>query len=162
MDKLMNPQLELDQFTDQFNSCVIATKTKNQMPYTSYAPFVKFEHNYYLLISKIARHYENFMQEGVASLLFIEDEKTAQSIFFRKRLSFLVDATLPIEDEVIKKEFVKVFGSTAQMLLGMDFVIVKCMVLEGTMILGPGMAYEIDDMQNIKGHIRPKQGHKKS
>lgn len=162
MDKLMNPQLELDQFTDQFNSCVIATKTKNQMPYTSYAPFVKFEHNYYLLISKIARHYENFMQEGVASLLFIEDEKTAQSIFFRKRLSFLVDATLPIEDEVIKKEFVKVFGSTALMLLGMDFVIVKCMVLEGTMILGPGMAYEIDDMQNIKGHIRPKQGHKKS
>ena len=36
------------------------------------------------------------------------------------------------------------------MLLGMDFVIVKCVVREGMMILGPGMAYEIDHNQKNK------------
>lgn len=30
------------------------------------------------------------------------------------------------------------------------------------MILGPGMAYEIDHNQKIKEQIRPSQGHKKS
>lgn len=162
MDNMMNPELELNQFTNQFNSCVIATKTKVEMPYTSYAPFIKLDNDYYLIISKIAKHYENFMHEHIANLMFIEDEKTAKSIFFRKRLSFLVDIKLPIEDDQVKKEFVRVFGSTVQMLLGMDFVIVKCVVREGMMILGPGMAYEIDHNQKIKEQIRPSQGHKKS
>lgn len=161
MNKELNAQYELDQFTHNFQSCVIATKTENQMPYTSYAPFIKFENSYYIIISKIAKHYENFVNEGIANILFIEDEKDAQNIFFRKRLSYLVDVVLPIDNDHVKTEFTKVFGNMINMLLGMDFLIVKCIVKEGIMILGPGMAYEVDENQKIKILKRPENGHRK-
>ena len=100
-------QLELDQFTNQFKSLMIASLTKDHMPYTSYAPFIKYEQSYYFIISKIAKHYENLMHHSKASIMFIEDESNASHIFFRKRLSYLID-TIIIESNKYLKIYLKI------------------------------------------------------
>src|SRR5690554_4338498 len=116
-------QLELDQFTDQFKSLMIASLTKDLMPYTSYAPFIKYEQSYYFIISKIAKHYENLMHHSKASIMFIEDESNASHIFFRKRLSYLIDTSIIESNRNVKQTFIDVFGHFINQLFSMDFVI---------------------------------------
>jgi hypothetical protein len=41
----------------------------------------------------------------------------------------------------------------------MDFIMVKANIKEGQFIIGPGMAYEVDQNQIIKEQIKPSQGH---
>lgn len=154
-------QLQLNTFTTPFKSVIIATKTIEEMPYTSYAPFVKYEGDYYFLISKIAKHFENLSHCSNASIMFIEDETKANNIFFRKRLSYAIKTILNIKDEAIESVFFDKFGDMATMLFKMDFLVVKCQILNGNMILGPGQAYDIDETQRIVNQITNPKGHAK-
>jgi hypothetical protein len=154
-------QEQLNSFTSNFLSVVISTITKEQKPYTSYAPFVFHDGQYYFLISMIAKHYENLKADQNASIMFIEDETQTTNIFFRKRLSYAVSTILDVKDGLVKNEFVKRFGDMASMLFKMDFLIVKCDINNGRFVIGPGQAYDIDENRQIISQVTNPKGHSK-
>ncbi len=162
MDDSKKIERALNTFTDDFKSCIISTLTHKKVPFTSYAPFVKYNNDYYIIISKIARHYENMKSEPNASIMFIEDEQSAQHIFFRKRLSYQVEMKLNINSKSVIQKFQNAFGNVIEQLLKLDFMIVKCIIKEGYMILGPGKAYHIDENQKLAEHIKPDKGHQRN
>ena len=162
MNKDINEiQIQLNNFTQDFSSLVISSLTNKNLPYTSYAPYIKYNNEFYFIISKIAKHYENLSTQPIASIMFIEDESKASNIFFRKRLTYAISATLEIQDEAVKNEFVKEFGDMVNMLFKMDFLIVKCNLVNGLIVVGPGQAYDIDESQHIIGQVRNPKGHGK-
>lgn len=143
----------VDTFDQSFQSMVIASLTSTDEPYSSYAPFVCVEGRYYLLISKIARHYQNLLYKNVASVLMIEDEQSASNIWFRKRLSFLVKVDIDVKNPLVKETFIKRFGKMAEQLFTMDFIMLECHVQEGNIILGPGKAYHLDKNKKVINRI---------
>lgn len=102
-------------------SLFLATQTNKLFPYASYAPFIKEGGDYYIIISKIAKHYGNLKQSPQASIMLIEDENKATNIFFRKRVSYAVKTTLGIQEKNIEEAFIKKFGAFAATLFKMDF-----------------------------------------
>lgn len=152
-------QDQLNIFSNDYLSVVIATLTFEQKPYTSYAPYVFENQHYYFLISKIAKHYTNLVNNSNASIMFIEDESKTPNIFFRKRLSYAVSTELDIKDDSVKEAFVNRFGDMANMLFKMDFVIVKCIIENGRLIIGPGQAYDIDSNMKVVEQVTSFKGH---
>ncbi len=154
----------LNTFHLSYKSVILATKTPQNEPYTSYAPFVKIGNDIYLLISKIAQHFGNLIIHPDASIMMIEDENQTKNIFFRKRLSYLVETTLDVQFEKAKQAFIDTFGDFAAQLFTMDFIMVKCVIQEGTMIVGPGQAYRINDKNMIEKQMtgRGNNGHGQS
>lgn len=156
-------QEELDVFPQGFKSLMISSKTKDGEPFSSYAPFVKVDDTFYFIISKMASHYQNIINYPVISILFLEDEAASKHIFFRKRLSYLVETSITNKKEVKDAMFEK-FGEFVHMLFKMDFVIVSCKIKKGSFVIGAGKAYVIDEHQKVlkqmtgnnKGH-----GHRK-
>jgi putative heme iron utilization protein len=148
MAEFLKVQDSLNSFTDTFKSLVIASKTKNDEPFSSYAPFVKYEGKYYFIMSKIAKHYENISEHDLISILFLEDESMASNVFFRKRLSYLTKTSFT-NSEYVKNAFLTKFGEFVNMLFKMDFVIVECSLIKGSFVIGAGKAYEIDENQKI-------------
>lgn len=155
-------QEQLNMFTNDYQSVVIATLTEKQKPYTSYAPYVYVGRHYYFLISKIAKHYSNLVGNPNASIMFIEDESKTPNIFFRKRLSYAISTNLDIKDKAIQEAFVNRFGDMANMLFKMDFVIVKCFIENGRLVVGPGQAYDIDSNMNVIEHLTSAKGHSRN
>ena len=50
---------KIDEFRQEFKSCVLSTLDKDGLPMASYAPIIFFDGKYYIYISAIAEHYEN-------------------------------------------------------------------------------------------------------
>lgn len=141
-------QEKLDAFTAPFQSVVLSTLTSDQQPFASYVPFVRYDHHYYLILSKAAKHYLNMLSHPDISIMFIEDEKDAANVFFRKRLSYLVHTTFDVDAET-KDAFVHKFGEFVNRLFLMDFVMARCDIISGHFIIGPGQAYQINDQEQI-------------
>jgi putative heme iron utilization protein len=146
-------QTKLNSFSSDFSTFIIATKTIDDKPHTSYAPFVYYDHHYYILISKIAEHYKNLKNNQKASIMLLTDESKSMNIFFRKRLSYAVSTILDVKDEMVKNEFVKRFGDMANTVFKLDFLIVKCIIDHGIFSLGPGQTFAVDKDQKIVKQI---------
>ncbi len=157
MSQLDAIQASLNTFTKTFQSLVISSITKDGKPYASYAPFVHVDGTYYILISKIAKHYQNILNHPQISILFIEDESKAEHIFFRKRLSYVINTQFE-EKEVIKEAFIHRFGDFVKRLFLMDFVMIKCHIVNGHYIIGPGQAYMIDQHQQVLTTMKGANG----
>jgi hypothetical protein len=124
-------------------SVVLTTIDDEGKPYASYAPFGVYQGNYYLIISNMAKHTKYLRQRPTAGLLWIEDESTAQSVFFRKRLYLETKVTLDIEDPLVLKTMIDRLGDPVKSFLLMDFTIVKCEAIQGQLVLGPGQAFDV-------------------
>lgn len=157
MSDMKEIQEKLHHFSHHFKSVVLASMTNEDLPYTSYVPFIKHENHYYLIMSKAAKHYQNISLHHEISIMFIEDEKEAENIFFRKRLSYAVSVTFDV-DPLVKDGFVKKFGEFVNRLFLMDFVMAKCVIKEGQFIIGPGKAYLVDEHENILSNMTGNQG----
>ncbi|HOI84932.1 MAG TPA: pyridoxamine 5'-phosphate oxidase family protein [Acholeplasmataceae bacterium] len=151
----------LDHFTEGFKSVSIASLTQEGTPYISYAPFVKYENNYYIIISKMAKHYHNLRENPDASIMLIEDEHQASSIFFRKRLSYEVVARFEESTPKVIEAFKERHGHMIDQLLTLDFFIVNLKVKKGLLVLGPGKAFMVDDCEHIIDQAGRGQGHQK-
>jgi putative heme iron utilization protein len=148
-------------FSDGFLSVSIASLTPEGTPYISYAPFVKFENHYYIIISQMAKHYHNLKEHQDASIMFLEDESKAQSIFFRKRLSYEVDAVFEDTNIEVIEAFKQRHGHMIDQLLTLDFVIVRLKIKKGLLVLGAGRAYVINSDEKIIDQAGRGQGHQK-
>ncbi len=151
----------LEHFTEGFQSLTIASLTHEKTPYISYAPFVKYENEYYIIISQMAKHYHNLKENDDASIMFLEDESKAQSIFFRKRLSYEVNVIFgEVSSEVIEA-FKQRHGHMIDQLLTLDFVIVKMKIKKGLLVLGAGRAYVVNENEQIVDQAGRGQGHQR-
>jgi len=159
INEFLKIQEELDVFPQGFKSLMIASKTKNDEPFSSYAPFVKVDDTFYFIISKMAAHYQNIINYPTISILLLEDETASKHIFFRKRLSYLVETSITDKNEIKDAMFEK-FGEFVHMLFKMDFVMVSCKIKQGSFVIGAGKAYKIDEHQKIVRQMTGNgQGH---
>lgn len=151
----------LDHFSEGFQSVSIASLTHEGTPYISYAPFVKHNHHYYIIISQMAKHYHNLKEHPEASIMFLEDESKAQSIFFRKRLSYEVNVIFEDASPEVIEALKQRHGHMIDQLLTLDFVILKLQIKKGLLVLGAGRAYVIDDQEHIVDQAGRGQGHQR-
>lgn len=85
---------EIQEFRDSRKTLQLATVDKDGKPHSSYAPFAFSDKGYYILISDIAAHGRNLKEVKSVSIMMIEDEAQARTIFARRRLSFDTQAEL--------------------------------------------------------------------
>ncbi|QMS84608.1 pyridoxamine 5'-phosphate oxidase family protein [Candidatus Xianfuyuplasma coldseepsis] len=155
---LENIQLLLEQFPSLFQSVTIASIKDQKTPYSSYAPFVMANSTIYILISTIAQHYKNIVDNPTINIMMIEDEKSTKNIFFRRRLSYLTSCQ-KVDDKHIADLFIDKFGEMAELLFSMDFVMMECTIINGNFIVGPGQAYHIDQENQVHKQMTGTGGH---
>lgn len=147
--ELSSVQQILNTFPATFKSMVLATVNDQHQPLSSYAPFVKKDNEFYILISRTAPHYANLINHPHASVQLLQDEKEANSVFFRQRLNYTVEATLvPTEPSLIEL-FKQVHGEMVSMLVQLDFSFFRLQVNEGLIVLGPGQAFVVDATNTV-------------
>ena len=71
-----NKTTTLDDFLAPLQSLIISSLDKNNNPFSSYAPFVKYNNKYYTYLSLMAKHSENLTKNEKSSIFFCEDEKS--------------------------------------------------------------------------------------
>lgn len=79
---------EYEVFPDAFTSLLLATCDGAGQPTASYAPYLRDGIDFYVYVSELAAHTRNLKEQGKASVLFIEDEAQAKTVFARKRVTF--------------------------------------------------------------------------
>ncbi len=144
-------------------SVTLATIDAEGHPFSSYAPFVRYEHEYYIFISQIAKHAANLLGHPKASLFFIEDESKCENIFARKRVSLLCDAEVvaretPLFERVIASFEKRFDGEMVKTLCSMqDFTLFKLRPLQGEAVFGFGKAYDVGGV-HCETLLERKQG----
>jgi putative heme iron utilization protein len=114
-----------------------------------YAPFIKYNHKYYVYLSLMAKHSKNLTQNKIASIFFSEDEKDCSNIFAKKRVSIQcnvkrLEQNTQNETEVLD-EFRTKFGTEMiDMLYKMqDFYLFEFTPFYGEAVFGFGKAYNL-------------------
>lgn len=126
-------------------SLIISSIDKDNNPAISYAPFVMIDDKIYVYLSKVAEHYYNLRDNKKCSVMLIEDENVAKTIFARARLSFNCEAKMLEEatEEVFSK-FDEVHDAKMMaMFKNMDFDMFELNIKVGRLVKGFGQAFEI-------------------
>ena len=149
-------------FISQFKSVAIGTIDENGLSFSSYAPFVYYDHKFYIFISDVAKHAANIKRTPKESLLFIEDESKTEQIFARKRISLQCSSNIVLREEERFEEVMDIFKSKfsedmVSMLIGMqDFNLYELSTDYGEATFGFGEAYNIGG-ENMEKLV-PRQG----
>ena len=160
---------QFDDLMSSFQSIEIATIDEQNIPEVSYSPSLTDESNsFYVYVSELSKHTKNFLDKKIASIMIIEDESVAKTIFARKRLTFRCDShEIPRDtskwDEIMIK-FEEKFGPTMKQLKTMtDFHLIELKPDNGRLVYGFGKAFDIvgekmDEITHVKGFNN--RGHK--
>ncbi|HSQ87876.1 pyridoxamine 5'-phosphate oxidase family protein [Romboutsia sp.] len=140
MDNLMKNQKTL----------MISSNDKDNNLNISCAAYVYKKNKIYIYISKIAKHYDNLLINPKISVMIIEDEKDAKTVFDRKRISLKCIAN-KIEHE--SKDIFKLFDEShgakmMKILKTMDFDIFELEILNGRFIAGFSKVFDIYIKEN--------------
>ncbi|TEW54163.1 heme utilization protein HutZ [Psychromonas sp. RZ22] len=154
---------EIQEFKENIKTLQLATVNADGKPNVSYAPFVYTEDGYYVLISEIARHTQNILVNPSVSLMLIEDESTAKSLYARTRLTF--DATgvvVPRQTEKWAKLIVLMqqrLGDTVNGLSQLaDFKLIHLQPEQGLFVKGFGKAYQVSS-DELVDFVHLEKGH---
>jgi len=162
---------EIEAFKQSSQTLMLASTNAEHQPNVSYAPFALTNDGFYILISDIAKHGQNLKQQPGLSVMLIQDEQQAKSIFARKRLTFDVQATpIPREDTEFaagRAALVERFGEMAESLASLlDFNMYKLTPSRGLFVKGFGQAFQLSGTGLTEvnwmtgngghGHVRPK------
>ncbi|ELV8803427.1 heme utilization protein HutZ [Vibrio vulnificus] len=156
---------EIKEFRQERQTLQLATVDADGRPNVSYAPFVQNQEGYFVLISKIARHARNLLENPQVSLMMIEDEEGAKQLFARKRLTFDAVASVIERDtqlwyQVItqmEERFGEIVSGLSQL---EDFVLFNLKAERGLFVKGFGQAYQVsgDDLVDF---VHLQEGHRK-
>lgn len=130
-----------------------------------YAPFVQNQEGYFVLISKIARHARNLLENPHVSLMMIEDEESAKQLFARKRLTFdAVAKVVERDSELWHQVIAQMEARFGEIVSGLsqleDFVLFNLKAEQGLFVKGFGQAYQVsgDDLVDF---VHLQEGHRK-
>ena len=139
----------LNEFLETLKSLTISSLDGNGNPFSSYAPFVKYKHKYYVYLSLMAKHSTNLTQNKIASIFFCEDEKDCSNIFAKKRVSIQCDVKRleqnTNQETLVLDEFRTKFGSEMVDTLHKmgDFYLFEFTPFYGEAVFGFGKAYNL-------------------
>jgi len=135
-------------FRQRFDSVLIASSDAEGVPDASYAPYIcDHEHNIYILVSQLAQHTGNLLQNRYASLLFIEDESKSGNLFARQRLVYQCRVKPLGRDDSDHRDRLEQmesrFGAIIRTLRALpDFELLQLSPTGGRYIAGFGRAYQ--------------------
>ena len=155
---------EKENIINSMKSIVISTVDDENNPNVSYAPSVVDEGNFYIYISKLAKHTSNLIDNPKISFMVIEDETISDNIFGRKR--FTINASVSQVERDTDKWNTKMnlmenkFGETITYLKNMkDFHLFEMKPNTGLLVSGFGKAFNftgegLNDIVHLneKGH----------
>ncbi|MFO6425268.1 heme utilization protein HutZ [Motilimonas sp. KMU-193] len=155
---------EIAEFRQQCQTLQLATVDELGQPNVSYAPFVMHDKAYYILISQIARHARNLLAQPKVSLMLIEDEAEAKSIFARKRLTFDASVQVVERDTEQWQQVIALlterFGEIVTGLSGLeDFVLFQLTPQQGLFVKGFGQAFQVSG-EDLVDFVHLTEGHK--
>lgn len=156
---------EIQAFRDSRNTLQLGTVNKEGKPHTSYAPFAFSEKGYYILVSDLAQHGQNLKASQAVSIMMIEDESEARTIFARRRLSFDTQAELISRDsehwvvavKIMETRLGEMIANLSQ--LG-DFKLYRLNPVMGRYVKGFGQAFDVtgEDLLSVvhldEGHVQ--------
>lgn len=167
-DMLADAQEELHRLLNEAKSVILGTVSSQGDPEASYAPVVRDSlGRFYVYVSALSKHTSNLRSGRKASVLVIEDEKTASELFARKRATFTCSTEVIARDsgEFNKRieQMERELGDVMQMLKNMmDFSLVRLIPEDGRLVVGFGQAYRItgDDLNALSHLGGGGKGHK--
>ena len=139
----------LDEFLEPLQSLTISSLDDKGNPFSSYAPFVKYKHKYYVYLSLMAKHSNNLTQNPKASIFFCEDEKDCKNIFAKKRATLQCEVKRLEQNSNEEKEILEQFGlkfgnEMITMLKNLgDFYLFEFKPFYGEAVFGFGKAYNL-------------------
>lgn len=151
--------IEVESFLETYQTLVMASLTPEGSPHASTAPYVRVENDFYILISTVAQHGRNLLTSPNVSLLFVEDELQCLQPFARKRVTIEAiaaelsrdDETYSIVIERLKAHFdAELVTSLTQM---GDFHLFKLSPKSGSVVMGFGKAYRLDENLEVQTQI---------
>lgn len=154
------PEAEARHLLNSFKTLLMSTVSAEGIPDASYSPFVRLKDEcFYIYVSGLSRHTTNLDTTGVASLLFVEDERDAKQLFARRRLSFdcRVEA-IPRDSATwddVMANFSSKFGEVINLIRPLaDFKLFRLTPESGVYVRGFGQAYRFTGttLENFK-HI---------
>ncbi len=156
---------ELHNFTDNVQSVILSTVSKDGEPFASYSPFVEDKDgNFYVFISTAVLHSHNMSATKKAHILFLEDESKTEHIYVRRRMYFSADSERFEEDDERANDIFELFkdkfkDKVSHFPMMKDSRIYKLTPKNGNLVLGFGSAYKISDdrkslLINDKGHSK--------
>ena len=139
---------EIEAFKAQRTTLQLATQDADGIPNASYAPFALADDGFYILVSELARHGTNLKACSRLSVMLIEDESEAKSVFARKRLTFDATAENIDRNSATFSKGVSVlsvrFGEMIDNLAGLtDFNLFKLTPHHGLYVKGFGQAFSL-------------------
>ncbi|SDI81210.1 hypothetical protein SAMN04488540_103166 [Ferrimonas sediminum] len=157
---------EVEEFKAACQTLMLATLDVDGQPNVSYAPFAQGEHGFYILVSDIARHGINLKVNKQLSVMMVQDEVSAKSIYGRKRLTFDVTAELIGRDTAVFSQGIAAltqrFGEIAENLAKLtDFNLYCLKPSKGLFVKGFGQAFAIGgkDLNRVSWMTGDGKGH---
>lgn len=156
---------EIQEFRDTRKTLQLGTLDRAGKPHTSYAPFAFSEQGYYILVSNLAQHGQNLRHNKAVSIMMIEDESQAKTVFARRRLSFDTNAEHIARESDDWAEGIEILHARlGEMVLELsqlgDFNLYRLNPVSGRYVKGFGKAFNVtgDDLLTI---VRLDEGHVK-
>lgn len=147
-------------FIGQFKSALLSTADASGVPNISYAPIVFRDGIFYVYLSDLARHTQNLRVNPRVALMFIQDERDAEQIFARTRVTLDCQAKTLARDSdtwlLIMNEFSSRFGDVMDTLSKLtDFQLLALKPVGGQFVKDFAKAFRITgaDLDKLV-HIR--------
>ncbi|NRD73208.1 heme utilization protein HutZ [Shewanella sp. VB17] len=155
---------EIESFKAERSTLQLATQDKAGVPNASYAPFALADDGFYILVSQLARHGTNLMESSLVSVMLLEDETEAKTIFARKRLTFDAVAELVERDSeaftkgvaALSTRFGEMIDNLSQLT---DFNLFKLNPKKGLYVKGFGQAFSLSGSELLDVDWK-RDGHK--
>ena len=151
--------IEVESFLETFQTLVMASITSEGSPHASTAPYIRLGHDFYILISTVAQHGRNLLSNPNVSLLFVEDESQCVQPFARKRVTIeAISVEINHSDEnyrTVIERFCAHFDPelvTSLSKMG-DFHLFKLSPKSGSVVMGFGQAYRLDEHLEVMTQI---------
>lgn len=139
---------EIERFKTERSTLQLATQDAAGVPNASYAPFALADDGFYILVSELARHGTNLKESPSVSVMLLEDESEAKTVFARKRLTFDAVAELVARDSelftkgvaALSERFGEMIDNLSQL---KDFNLFKLSPQQGLYVKGFGQAFSL-------------------
>ncbi len=152
-------------FMQEFQSINLATCNAQGLPEASYATFVKRGNKLYIYVSELAAHCANLQHSGCCSVMFIENEDQAKTVFARRRLVLQCSAEEIARNSADFEEvmglFKAKFGKFIDMLAPLtDFHLYQLTPSQASYVSGFAKAYYLQGEELGQVQHRNEEGHK--
>ena len=153
----------LAELLDKVKTATLGTVGSQGAPSASYAPYIIDDAgNFYVYVSALAKHTANIKRSLKTSVMLIEDEANAASLFARKRVTWDCEVeTIERDTEEFNNriaEFTDSFGEIMNTLANMtDFSLFRLKPGNGVLVLGFAQAFRLAGHE-INHHLQGRHG----